>query len=168
MDKLKIIIAGIFVGFLSIQSLPASGQHHASIIDTLSVRSGGRIVVNQMGAVENMMSADTVGQSSAVDRGDSFPSTTITHKAGYRIQVYSDSKQRTAKANVERIASQISGAFPTIGTYTTFKAPYWRLKVGDFQTREDAVDFMQTELKKAFPSLAGEMIIVRDRINVIE
>ena len=48
-----------------------------------------------------------------------------------------------------------------------YKAPYWRLKVGDFLTREEAVAVM-AELKKSFASLAGEMIIVRDRINVIE
>ena len=91
----------------------------------------------------------------------------MVHKAGYRIQVYSDNNQRMARSNAERIASRISSEYPLLGTYMVYKAPYWRLKVGDFLTREDAVAVM-AELKKSFASLAGEMIIVRDRINVIE
>lgn len=37
--------------------------------------------------------------------------------------------------------------------------------MGDFITREEAMEVMQ-QLKKELPSLAREMIVVKDRINV--
>ena len=39
------------------------------------------------------------------------------------------------------------------------------MRVGDFVTREEALEMMQ-QLKKEFPSYAREMIVVKDRINV--
>ena len=139
-----------------------------SIVDSLSMRSQGRITVNQPASLAKRILRDTV---STVENADNHreltPGTMVVHKAGYRIQVYSDNNQRMARANADRIASQISSQYPLLGVYMAYKAPYWRLKVGDFLTREEAVDMM-AELKKSFGSLAAEMIIVRDRINVIE
>ena len=48
-----------------------------------------------------------------------------------------------------------------------YKAPYWRLRVGNYLTREEA-EIALEDLKTKFPSLAGEMVIVRDRIIIIE
>ena len=138
------------------------------IVDSIELRSEGRITIVQPSSLAKRLMRDT---TTIEDNGNSKellkPGTTVVHRAGYRIQVYSDNNQRTARANAERLASQISSEYPLLGTYLAYKAPYWRLKVGDFLTREEASETM-TELKKSFGTLAGEMIIVRDRINVIE
>lgn len=143
-------------------------REERSIVDSLSVRSEGRITVAQPWALAKRVERDTttVGDD-AGSRTELRPGTKVVHKSGYRIQVYSDNNQRMARANAEKIASQISAEYPLLGTYLVYKAPYWRLKVGDFLTREDAVEMM-AELKKSFGRISGEMIIVRDRINIIE
>ena len=89
------------------------------------------------------------------------------HRAGYRIQVYSDNNQRQAKAKAQQIAANIGKQFPSYGLYLTYNAPYWRLRVGDFTTQEAAHSALRA-LRAKFPALAGDMRVVRDRIKVYE
>ena len=48
-----------------------------------------------------------------------------------------------------------------------YKSPSWRVRVGDFKSRGEAEQVMQ-EIKDAFPSYAGEVLVVVDRINLQE
>ena len=83
---------------------------------------------------------------------------------GYRVQVFADNNHRTAKNEALIKERNIISRFPSLRTYISYKAPAWRLRVGDFRTHEEAVDCLN-EIKKAFPSYSRELIIVRDRIN---
>lgn len=88
----------------------------------------------------------------------------VVKMAGYRVQVYSDSNQRTAKSETQRKAATVSRKFPSMRTYSTYSAPYWRLRVGDFRTRKEAED-AAASLRSAFPAYRNEIRVVRDRIN---
>ena len=72
--------------------------------------------------------------------------------------------QRTAKSEALSKERDIKEAFPDMATYVTYDAPSWRLKVGDFRTRDEA-SVRLAELKEMFPGYANEMIIVIDVIN---
>lgn len=87
-----------------------------------------------------------------------------THTGGYRIQLYAGNNARTAKNQASQRASVIDSRFPEYATYVTFDAPYWRLKVGDFRSYEDASAAL-ARLKAALPEYAGEMRLVRERIT---
>lgn len=87
-----------------------------------------------------------------------------TKSVGYRVQVYADNNARTAKATARQRERVISGAFPQYGTYVTYASPYWRLRVGDFRSQYDA-EKAAAEIKRAFPSFAREVRVIRDRIN---
>lgn len=95
---------------------------------------------------------------------DNTASSTAT-SGGYRIQVFSDSNPRTAQSEARSKAANISSKFPSIRTYVTYDAPYWRLRVGDFTIYEDAADALSA-IKEAFPSYRRELRIVRDHINI--
>lgn len=84
---------------------------------------------------------------------------------GYRIQMFSGNNARTAKNDADTRAAAVRESFPEYETYVTFDSPYWRLKVGDFQNYDDAAAALSM-FKKAFPNIAREMRMVRDRINV--
>lgn len=90
---------------------------------------------------------------------------TATTTGGYRIQVYSGNNARIAKNEAENRAAMIRGQFPDIAAYVIYDAPYWRLRAGDFSTYEEAAAALG-DLKRAFPSFAREMRLVRDRIHV--
>ncbi|MEZ3563408.1 SPOR domain-containing protein [Duncaniella muricolitica] len=85
--------------------------------------------------------------------------------AGYRVQVFSDNNVRTAKAEAASKQRVISARFPQYQTYVRYTSPYWRLKVGDFRTQQEA-NAAAEELRKAFPAYSKEIRVVRDRISM--
>lgn len=87
--------------------------------------------------------------------------------AGFRVQVFSDNNTRTAKNEARSKQRVISSRFPQYQTYVMYTSPYWRLKVGDFRTQQEANNAAE-ELRNAFPSYSKEIRVVRDRINIAE
>ncbi len=86
-------------------------------------------------------------------------------KTGYRVQVFSGNNPRLSKSEAFSKKKMIEEAFPDTPAYVDYDSPNWRLRVGDFRTKEEAVVFMQ-ELKKAFPDMGKEMYTVVDKIKI--
>jgi len=84
---------------------------------------------------------------------------------GYRIQAFSGN-QPQSRAEAEARAKEIKSLFPEISTYVKYNAPVWRLRIGDFQTTDEATSFMK-KLKKQLPLLGKEMNVVTDEIKVV-
>ncbi len=84
---------------------------------------------------------------------------------GYRIQAYSDNNHKTAKAAAQQRARDIAMKFPQYRSYISYKAPSWRLRIGDFKTQREAQAALQ-RIKSVYPKFAREMVIVKDRINI--
>lgn len=111
-------------------------------------------LVPRSDAVQNH--ADTVSDG---------PTSVMRKVAGYRVQIFSDNNARTAKNEAESKARIIGEKFPRYSTYVVYSSPYWRLKLGDFRTRDEA-EVAATEIKRKFPEFAREIRVVRDRINI--
>lgn len=86
---------------------------------------------------------------------------------GYRIQAFSGNNARTSSGEARSRAGKISAAFPEHAVYVTYDAPYWRLRVGDFQSYEDASAALSV-IKAQFPEFARELRLVRSKINFSE
>lgn len=84
---------------------------------------------------------------------------------GYKIQAFSGNNQRTSKNEANYKQSQINSAFPEHETVVLFDSPFWRLRVGNFATREEAQQVM-AELRRNFPSFGKEMYIVVDEVKI--
>lgn len=84
---------------------------------------------------------------------------------GYRILVYNTNRSKNAKANAQKRAKDISVKFPQYQFYFNYKAPTWRLRLGDFADEEAAHRALK-QLRQAFPIYAKEMTIIHDHINV--
>lgn len=92
--------------------------------------------------------------------------TTVNGKAvGFRVQVFSDNNVRTAKDAARSRHRAVTAQFPRYRSYISFNSPYWRVRVGDFRTQQEANEAAE-ELKRAFPSNAKEIRVVRDRISL--
>lgn len=83
---------------------------------------------------------------------------------GYRIQIYMDNSTK-AKNEAIRIEGLFNETFPDIGTYVRYNAPNWKVLVGDFRTREEAVVFEET-IRNSLPEFGKEMYIIPSRINL--
>lgn len=82
---------------------------------------------------------------------------------GWRIQIFSGNYQRESKNEAYSKEAQIKALFPELDTYVTFQTPFWKLRVGNFRTSEEA-HAMLRQLEEAFPKWK-EMSIVRDIIK---
>lgn len=82
---------------------------------------------------------------------------------GYRIQIFSGNNQRESKNEAYSKEEQIKTMFPLLDTYVTFQSPFWKLRVGNFRTSEEAHAKLR-ELKQAFPKWK-EMFIVREQVK---
>ncbi len=78
---------------------------------------------------------------------------------GYRIQIYKESGN-TALDKALTIRDKFEKRF-NVPAYITFNEPYYRVRVGDFRTRLEAIRFLE-KIKRTYP-LAWE---IKDDIQV--
>lgn len=86
---------------------------------------------------------------------------------GYRIQIFADNNPRTAKNEARTRARNVEARFAEYPSYVEYKAPYWRTRVGNFRTADEA-ERAADEIKEAFPAYSREVRVVKDRIVVGE
>lgn len=157
----------IFLAVLSVLttafSATAEEQKQSTIADFIRQDSASQVTITQPEELNKRLMHHEPGN--VVESGELKRGGAMTKLVGYRIQVFMDNNQRTAKSEAQIKERNIISRFPQIGTYLSYTPPYWRLRVGDFRTREEAVDMM-SQIKKEFPGYAREIIIVRDRVNV--
>ncbi|MBQ5985078.1 MAG: SPOR domain-containing protein [Bacteroidales bacterium] len=79
--------------------------------------------------------------------------------SGYRIRVYYDNEQR-ARAKSESIARAVAGRYPGVKVYRTFESPNFKVSVGDFRTKDEALRLFN-ELKILYPTA----FIIKENIN---
>ncbi len=78
---------------------------------------------------------------------------------GYRIQLFKDSGNDALDA-AHQIMDKFKGQFPDLNVYLSFKEPYYRVRVGDFRTRIEALDRLQ-DIKRKYRSVW----IIKDNIH---
>ena len=115
----------------------------------------GRSIMSVLG------SGVTVNQSRTMRSAfDSYVSNNAGKKmSGYRIRVYYDNGQN-ARNRSEAVARSISAAFPGIGVYRTFDSPNFKVCVGDFRTKDEALKVYHS-LRANYPTA----IILKETIN---
>ena len=115
----------------------------------------GRSVLSVLG------SGVTVNQSRAMKTAfDNYVANNASKKmTGYRIRVYFDNGQN-ARNKSEAIARTISNSYPGIGVYRTFESPNYKVSVGDFRTKDDALKVFHA-LKASYPTA----LLLKETIN---
>ena len=108
--------------------------------------SGKNVTVEQDASVANAMSAHI-----AKNRQKTL--------SGYRVRIYFDNKQSSRGAS-EAAMRRFQGAFPGIRAYRSFTSPFFKVTVGDFRTKSEAMQLLQS-LKGMFPGA----FIVKETIN---
>lgn len=84
---------------------------------------------------------------------------------GYRIQLY-NSNLPNAKAEAYSRADLLRKMAPTLSGYITFRAPFWRLTVGNFLTHAEA-NAARARLLPLLPSWGKESYVVRERVRIL-
>ncbi|MDR3127270.1 MAG: SPOR domain-containing protein [Tannerellaceae bacterium] len=155
-----------FVALLATLPPTLSPQDNVEI-DTLSIFDSlaqpqigyGTVILHQAEAIRRLVGNPPILED---DDGNTDYAFTV---AGYRIQVFTDNDRRTARSEAFEKESQIKEIFPNLPAYVTYPAPFWRLRVGDFRTIEEARLSLH-QLSSAFPQYAKDMCIVREDIRI--
>lgn len=132
------------------------------LIVTHITGSGSNIIEMPL-ALQKLLQFNPEVETEDVDEADSGVSR--RDMRGYRVQVFSDNNQRTAKNEARSKSRTISSRFPQYKAYVSYTSPYWRLRVGDFRTKKEA-DAAADELRSAFPSYSKEIRVVHDKVNL--
>lgn len=78
---------------------------------------------------------------------------------GYRIRVFYDNSPQ-ARTRSEGIAAYLRSQYPENGVYRTFEAPNYKVTVGDFRSKEEALKIYMA-LKGIYPTA----YIIKENIN---
>lgn len=148
--------------FIGLTNLAAQTGARQSIFDELQTfRPGkGKVVIDQPAGIRAKVGYRINGEVETSNDGKNY----IRHQ-GFRIQVFSGNDHRTSKEEAFKREKEINEAIPELTTYVNFDAPFWRLRVGDFNAREDAYD-TQHQLMQLFPNYRKEMYLVREEIKI--
>ncbi len=122
-----------------------------AIID--NIRKNSEVVIFQDSKLDNLI-------ISHINRKIEVGSGTYTG-FGYRVQVFSSNAQKTAKNEAYSVERKLRSAFPGYAVYRIYASPFWKVRIGDFKTLEDAKAF-RSELVKVFPELSRETYPVRE------
>lgn len=79
--------------------------------------------------------------------------------SGYRIRIFFDNKQ-TARVQSGEVEEKFKEEFPHLPVYRTYTNPYFKVAVGDFRSKSDAVRALE-EVKRSYP----KAFIIKDMIN---
>jgi len=83
----------------------------------------------------------------------------------YRVQVFSDSNGERSRAEGEKRRRIVKSRFANYVCDLGWHSPYWKVKVGLFLTQSEATK-AAAEIKRAFPSYAKEVHVIRERRKV--
>ncbi|MFI3240446.1 MAG: SPOR domain-containing protein [Bacteroidales bacterium] len=167
--ELKVLVILLFINVLtfSASAEEVSDKVVYTIADEIENKSTGQISFYQPIALNerlNKVEADTVSDSEIVGLSIDRDSYNKNKTVGYRIQIYSNNNQVSGKKGAEERERQLLTKYPEYLTYLTFSSPYWRLRVGDFKIKEEAMLYMM-QIQKEFPSFANEVRLVKDYIT---
>lgn len=79
--------------------------------------------------------------------------------SGYRVRIFFDNRQ-TARTESEEALKKFEGLYHDVPAYRTYANPYFKVTVGDFRTRSEAVKLLE-RIRQEFPSA----FVVKENIS---
>ena len=80
------------------------------------------------------------------------------NQPGFRVQIISTNKRTEAND----VKAKVMQLYPQYRTYLDYAAPYFKVRIGDFKSRDDASDLRD----KLSSAMAGSIFVVPTTINV--
>lgn len=171
MKKMKRIIIAISIACLAgfsarAQEVSTAAQEESSAMDSIVYRPADALDESLRGksiftVIDKQGDNVTVSQSASIKEGmkSHVANNSRKHMNGYRVRIFFDNKQNSRGAS-EAALNRFKGAYPGIPAYRSFTSPFFKVTVGDFRTKSEAAQLLQS-VKSSFPSA----FIVKEQIN---
>ena len=85
--------------------------------------------------------------------------------SGFRVQVYSSNTQQQAKSESISLQQELEKKLSQ-PVYVISEPPFWKVRIGNFRTREEANQYKKT-LLDLYPKLQSSTYIVPDKVIVL-
>ena len=159
---MKTIFIITFFIFASIAQIFAQQQRREILNELNTNRGGGRVVVFEDDNIRHVL-----GRHIAPPRPISIAADGTEYFAmrGFRIQAYVGNNQQVSRNQALTRRDAIRNAFPEHRTEEIFTSPFWRVRVGDFETRDEADEAMR-EIRRRFPAFGHELSVVPDDVRI--
>lgn len=112
-------------------------------------------VVHQDSAITRLMRDKRLG----IQRGQQ-------ETDGFRLQVYASNAQQSAKNEALLLQQRLEGEID-VPVYALLEPPFWKVRIGNFRTREEANAYKEVFLQY-FPDLQGGTYVVPDKIILVQ
>jgi hypothetical protein len=147
----KFFLATIFLwtyGILAAQEHPDSLVHRADMLLHLQspAGNGSHIIIKQSTAIKELLHNYV-----ARNHYKTLP--------GFRVRIFFDNSQSARQRALEAEAN-FKTQYPNMPTYYTYQNLYFKVAVGDFRTKSDAMRFLHAIIEK-YPGA----FIIKDFIN---
>jgi hypothetical protein len=133
-----------------------------TIVDRINKLEPGKGSVQ---VIQDENITNRLGRKGKKPVGNDIAPVSYVEMMGFRIQVFAGNNQRVSKSEAYTKESDVKSIFPELSTYVVYTAPFWRLRVGDFQTFQEAQRTM-TKLRAEFPAFGREMSIIKEKVRV--
>lgn len=122
------------------------GKHIMSLMPSKEKGDKADVNISQSQAIINALNAHIANN----------PNRTIS---GYRVRIFFDNNQNARQAS-ENTLKDFCRKHPEISAYRSFQSPYFKVTVGDFRTKSEAMELLE-RIKGEYPSA----FILKENIN---
>ncbi len=150
----------LFFGLCNSISLQA--QQESNIIEKLTKNKPGEGTIR---IVQDSRIAVLIGQRGEGKYLETEGEYQYIRSKGYRLQLYMGNNPKKSKEEAFNMEKKVKEIYPEIHTYVTFNSPFWKLKIGDFKSWEEA-DRILREFKNRHKSISKEVFIIKDDIRL--
>lgn len=155
----KIMVAAVVMavagGAGCFQTLSAQSPEAPTIVDHLR-KSGRHVIIGSDELIDLLSPDENDGSDTEKKRS--------TMRTVFRVQVFSDNKGERSRDEGEKKKRAVQRRFPEYPVSLGWDSPYWKVKVGIFNSHDEAAE-AAARIKKAFPSYAREVHVIRDRVR---
>ncbi|MBB3187338.1 SPOR domain-containing protein [Microbacter margulisiae] len=141
---------------------PVMPQQLLSVLASPDTLTHAKVIIYQSKKITDLVFKDKMPEGSQTPEviASYVPSKQVP---GFRVQVFSSSMPRTAKNKAFSMQDAVLEAMPNTPVYVIFNSPFWKVRVGNCKTRNEAKS-LEEEISKALPQVQQDLYIVRDSI----
>ncbi len=134
---MKVAILLLFSISVTSQLFSQESSSNDVFVQVTSGGGAGKVIIHQDPAIKQLVSGhiSSNGESSVME--------------GFRIQLYSGSSKK-AKTDALAAKGKFLSIFPDIPVYLEYNAPFWRVRAGDFRSKNESME-LYSKLKSFFP-----------------
>ncbi len=114
-----------------------AGKNVFGIMPSKSKGDDADVTINQSSLISGSMNAHVLSNEERT-------------LSGYRVRIFFDNKQ-SARNESEATLKKFEGLFPDVKAYRIYVNPYFKVTVGDFRTKSEAMALL-SRIRGAFPS----------------